>query len=398
MDTKSFPDNDKATANKSKRRITWITIIIVLVVAIIALVVSLFAFRTSRLEANDTKVPKIESRETDGIENKNTDYIDNEEDIYVEIIDEYWDDDIPLDTLRDKDGVYLVVPEGPEYPGGSSALFEFIKNTMVYPAAAVKDSIQGRVIVQFIVEEDGSITNPVVVKSSGLNRNQANSSIFNQLDAEAIRIISVMPKWNPGKVEGKPCRVRYNLPINFRIENVQFKPAELKPGTVNSDRIVYAPNGDIVDVEGIYIPADTNDIYMVVEDPPEFPGGLQALSDYLRDNIKYPEACRQDSIQGRVIISFVVEKDGSISSAEVIKSVHEQLDAEALRVISAMPKWKPGKQRGKVVRVEYAIPIKYRLDGSPYLTVPQRTNRIIENTTADIIEIVEEDSYIESIL
>lgn len=397
MDTKSFPDNDKATANKSKRRITWITII-VLAVAIIALVVSLFAFRTSRLEANDTKVPNIESRETDGIENKNTDYIDNEEDIYVEIIDEYWDDDIPLDTLRDKDGVYLVVPEGPEYPGGSSALFEFIKNTMVYPAAAVKDSIQGRVIVQFIVEEDGSITNPVVVKSSGLNRNQANSSIFNQLDAEAIRIISVMPKWNPGKVEGKPCRVRYNLPINFRIEYAQFKPAELKPGTVNSDRIVYAPNGDIVDVEGIYIPADTNDIYMVVEDPPEFPGGLQALSDYLRDNIKYPEACRKDSIQGRVIISFVVEKDGSISSAEVIKSVHEQLDAEALRVISAMPKWKPGKQRGKVVRVEYAIPIKYRLDGSPYLTVPQRTDRIIENTTADIIEIVEEDSYIESIL
>ena len=398
MDTKSFPDNDKATANKSKRRITWITIIIVLVVAIIALVVSLFAFRTSRLEANDTKEPNIESRETDGIENKNTDYIDNEEDIYVEIIDEYWDDDIPLDTLRDKDGVYLVVPEGPEYPGGSSALFEFIKNTMIYPTQALKDSIQGRVIVQFIVEEDGSITNPVVVKSSGLNRNQANSSIFNQLDAEAIRIISVMPKWNPGKVEGKPCRVRYNLPINFRIEYAQFKPAELKPGTVNSDRIVYAPNGDIVDVEGIYIPADTNDIYMVVEDPPEFPGGLQALSDYLRDNIKYPEACRKDSIQGRVIISFVVEKDGSISSAEVIKSVHEQLDAEALRVISAMPKWKPGKQRGKVVRVEYAIPIKYRLDGSPYLTVPQRTDRIIENTTADIIEIVEEDSYIESIL
>ena len=397
MDTKSFPDNDKATANKSKRRIIWITII-VLVVAIIALVVSLFAFRTSRLEANDTKVPNIESRETDDIENKNTDYIDNEEDIYVEIIDEYWDDDIPLDTLRDKDGVYLVVPEGPEYPGGSSALFEFIKNTMVYPAAAVKDSIQGRVIVQFIVEEDGSITNPVVVKSSGLNRNQSYSNIFNQLDAEAIRIISVMPKWNPGKVEGKPCRVRYNLPINFRIEYAQIRPVELKPGTVNSDRIVYAPNGDIVDVEGIYIPADTNDIYMVVEDPPEFPGGLQALSDYLRDNIKYPEACRKDSIQGRVIISFVVEKDGSISSAEVIKSVHEQLDAEALRVISAMPKWKPGKQRGKVVRVEYAIPVKYRLDGSPYLTVPKRTDRIIENTTADIIEIVEEDSYIESIL
>ena len=169
----------------------------------------------------------------------------------------------------------------------------------------------------------------------------------------------------------------------------------------NSKRIVYAPNGDIVDREDIYIddePADTNEIYMVVEDPPEFPGGLQALSDYLHDNIKYPESCRRDSIQGRVIISFVVEKDGSINSEEIVKGVHEQLDAEALRVISTMPKWKPGKQRGKGVRVKYALPVKYRLDGSPYLTVPKRTDKVIENTTADTIEIVEEDSYIESII
>jgi len=93
------------------------------------------------------------------------------------------------------------------------------------------------------------------------------------------------------------------------------------------------------------------------------------------DNINYPETCRKDSIQGRVIITFVVEKDGSISSAEVVKSVHEKLDTEALRVINAMPKWKPGKQRGKVVRVEYAIPVKFKLDGSPYLTVPKRPNK-----------------------
>ena len=217
MNTNSFSDNDKASAENRKRRITWITIITVLVVAIIALVVSLFVFRTSRLDSDEIDVPNIESRETDGIENIKPDYIDDEEDIYIEIIEEYCDDDIPLDTLRDKDGVYLVVPVGPEYPGGSSALFEFIRNTMIYPAAAVKDSIQGRVIVQFIVEEDGSITNPVIQKSSGLNRNQAYSSIFNQLDAEAIRIVSVMPKWIPGKVEGKPCRVKFSLPINFRL-------------------------------------------------------------------------------------------------------------------------------------------------------------------------------------
>ena len=166
----------------------------------------------------------------------------------------------------------------------------------------------------------------------------------------------------------------------------------------SSKRIVYAPNGDMVDWEDINIddePTDTNEIYMVVEDSPQFPGGLQALLDYLHDNIKYPESCRRDSIQGRVIISFVVEKDGSINSAEIVKGVHEQLDAEALRVIDAMPKWKPGKQRGKTVRVKYAIPVNFRLDGSPNLTDPRLTDRVIENKTADIIEIVEEDSYIE---
>ena len=166
----------------------------------------------------------------------------------------------------------------------------------------------------------------------------------------------------------------------------------------SSKRIVYAPNGDMVDWEDIYIddePTDTNEIYMVVEDSPQFPGGLQALLDYLHDNIKYPESCRRDSIQGRVIISFVIEKDGSINSAEIVKGVHEQLDAEALRVIDAMPKWKPGKQRGKTVRVKYAIPVNFRLDGSPNLTGPRLTDRVIENKTADIIEIVEEDSYLE---
>lgn len=206
MDTNSFPDNNKASANNNRRRIIRTTIIIVLAVAIIALVVSLLTSgpmpqEVVALAGGDEKTNHIE---------------DQEDDICVEIIDEYCDEDIPLDSLRDKDGIYLLVPEGPDYPGGPSALFAFINKTMVYPAQAVKDSIQGRVIVQFIVEEDGSITNPVVVKSSGLNRNQAYSSIFNQMDAEAIRIVSAMPKWNPGKIEGKPCRVKYSLPINFR--------------------------------------------------------------------------------------------------------------------------------------------------------------------------------------
>ena len=101
---------------------------------------------------------------------------------------------------------------------------------------------------------------------------------------------------------------------------------------------------------------------MVVEDAPEFPGGIQALLDYLKENIKYPAICKDNNIQGRVIVSFVVEKDGSISDPKVVKGVNPSLDKEAVRVISTMPKWKPGKQKGITVRVRYSVPVNFRLN------------------------------------
>ena len=102
--------------------------------------------------------------------------------------------------------------------------------------------------------------------------------------------------------------------------------------------------------------------FMVVEDMPEFPGGTAALLEYLKKNIKYPAVCREAGIQGRVLVSFIVNKDGSIVDAEVVKPINPSLDKEALRVISGMPKWKPGSQRGKPVRVKYTVPVNFRLN------------------------------------
>ena len=101
--------------------------------------------------------------------------------------------------------------------------------------------------------------------------------------------------------------------------------------------------------------------FMVVEEMPEFEGGTEALLMFLRDNITYPERCKEEEIQGRVIVTFVVNKDGSIVEPEVVKSVDPDLDAEALRIVSMMPAWKPGKQAGKEVRVKYTIPVNFRL-------------------------------------
>ena len=98
-------------------------------------------------------------------------------------------------------------------------------------------------------------------------------------------------------------------------------------------------------------------VFDVVDNMPEFPGGMGALMQYLSDNIRYPE---EIDIQGRVIVRFVVGKDGSISNAQVVKSVHPSFDAEALRIINNMPKWIPGKQNGKPVNCKYTVPISFR--------------------------------------
>ena len=95
---------------------------------------------------------------------------------------------------------------------------------------------------------------------------------------------------------------------------------------------------------------------------PEFPGGQQALFKYLGDNVKYPVIAQENGIQGRVICQFVVNKDGSIVDIEVVRSGGDpSLDKEAIRVIKSMPKWKPGKQRGKPVRVKFTLPVNFKL-------------------------------------
>ena len=117
--------------------------------------------------------------------------------------------------------------------------------------------------------------------------------------------------------------------------------------------------------EVVEIPAEKaetkDEVFMVVEQMPEFPGGIQELMSFLRKNIKYPASAMAKNVQGRVIVQFVVEKDGTPTEFNVLRSVDPDLDAEALRVMKEMPKWKPGMQRGQVVRVKYTVPVTFRI-------------------------------------
>ena len=102
----------------------------------------------------------------------------------------------------------------------------------------------------------------------------------------------------------------------------------------------------------------------IVEHHPSFPGGQQALLDFLRQNVNYPEQAKKDSIEGRVVVGFVIDTDGSITDPKIVRSVHPLLDAEALRVVKLMPKWEPGSENGTPVKVKYNLPISFKI-GEP---------------------------------
>ena len=104
-----------------------------------------------------------------------------------------------------------------------------------------------------------------------------------------------------------------------------------------------------------------DEIFQVVENDPEFPGGAEAMYKYLAQNIKYPQLARENNITGRVYLQFVVEKDGSVTNVKVMRDIGGGCGAEAVRVVKSMPKWTPGKQRGKAVRVYYQIPVNFSL-------------------------------------
>ena len=106
---------------------------------------------------------------------------------------------------------------------------------------------------------------------------------------------------------------------------------------------------------------DKNGVYQIVEEMPKFPGGENALMDYVAKNVVYPKEAQEKGISGRVFVGFIVEKDGSVSEVKVLRGIGGGCDEESIRVVKAMPKWKPGKQNGKPVRVSYQLPIFFKL-------------------------------------
>ena len=178
--------------------------------------------------------------------------------------------------------------------------------------------------------------------------------------AEVTLEEEIVPITLPEKPQVQPPQ--QSVQVSDVIEIVDDE-ADIEESTIASldDQSEYI---EIKDVEQIVFQEEPQEEapFMVVEKMPEFPGGTAALMNYLQKNIKYPTVCRENNIQGRVLIQFIVNRDGSIVEPEVVKSVNPYLDKEALRVISGMPKWSPGEQRGKPVRVKFTVPVNFKLN------------------------------------
>ena len=169
--------------------------------------------------------------------------------------------------------------------------------------------------------------------------------------------IQITKEETPPPPEPEPEQVTTDLKVvddDKVIEN-EFIPVDADAKDVTNGEVIAAPIEEDKEEE-------IQEIFVAVENQPEFPGGEAALYQYLEKNINYPEMARQQNITGRVFVTFVVERDGSIANPRVLREIGGGCGDEAVRVVKGMPKWKPGKQRGKTVRVQYNLPVLFQLD------------------------------------
>ncbi|EKN19273.1 M56 family metallopeptidase [Parabacteroides goldsteinii] len=250
----------------------------------------------------------------------------------------------PQISTDPSDLVFTVVEVMPEFPGGQGALLQFLAKSIKYPVIAQQNGIQGRVTCSFVVGKDGVIRNIEVIRG-----------VDPSLDLEATRVISMMPKWKPGMQKGKEVSVKYTVPVTFRLQGKEDnKPTPLPAGEGDNEITVVG--------YGEQKSADTSgQVFAIVEKMPQFPGGEKAINEFISKTLQYPVIAQENGIQGKVVCSFIINQDGSVTDAEVVSGVDPSLDREALRIVSAMPKWTPGTQRGKAVRVKYTMPVTFTL-------------------------------------
>ncbi|MEM6396989.1 MAG: TonB family protein [Bacteroidota bacterium] len=276
--------------------------------------------------------------------------------------------------------IYRVVEQMPVFPiagdlleeedrlsASEQSLLRYIASNVKYPKEARDAGAEGMAVVSFVIEKDGSMSNFNIVRDPGVGMGQEAKRVMEQMQADGIR-------WQPGQQAGQDVRVKFNMPIRFKLDSEEAA-TNMEEGEVAPDDAVHVmgySDQDRRPVEG------DAEIFRVVEQMPLFPGGegetyeakmadsQQKLMMYLFSNIKYPKEARDAGVEGMAVVSFVVEKDGSLSEVRVLRDPGAGTGAEGLRVVEKMNdddlRWEPGIQRGVPVRVQFNLPIRFKLN------------------------------------
>ncbi len=229
-------------------------------------------------------------------------------------------------AVSNKKEPFVVVEEMPLFPGGDTALLSYVAKNTRYPKEAKDKNITGRVVLRFVVNEDGKVSDVTVQRS-----------VDPLLDNEAIRVVSTLPDFKPGKQGGVTVPVYYMLPITFSLDG----KGQQRPPRFN--------------IFG------TDTIYTYTDNPPQYPGGNEAFKKFKAEKIKFPADLIPLGIEGVVFVKFIVDKTGLVSDIEIIQGVSPSIDEEALKVARLMPSWLPGKDNGKPVKFLYTTNFDFLL-------------------------------------
>ncbi len=221
--------------------------------------------------------------------------------------------------------IFSYVEQMPTFNGSVN---QYMSHNIQFPEEARLAGVSGLVGIKFVIDEWGNVTDAAVAKS-----------MHPALDSEALRVVRAMPKWKPGMQGGKPVKVDFRMPVRFTLSD----PAP-------DSAVASAPVNTTLLVPELPL--------AFADEMPRFDG---QLSSYLQQHLIYPPEARKAGTKGLVSVTFVVENDGRITGARISKSVSPALDAEALRVISEMPRWIAGKQGGKPAAVYQVVEVSFGL-------------------------------------
>ncbi|HYV92068.1 MAG TPA: energy transducer TonB [Chitinophagales bacterium] len=207
-----------------------------------------------------------------------------------------------------KDSVHTYVEKMPEFPGGNAGLTKFLQKNLRYPPEAREKGVEGRVVTQFVVDEDGTITDVQILRGIG-----------GGCDEEVIRVLKMMPRWIPGTQNNLPVKVFFKMPVTFALGEEDDKN------------------------EGVH-----------------FAGNEKEYQKFLRKNLKYPKDARKNRIEGVVSLSFHVDKYGKATDVKVQKSLSPSCDAEALRLFHLISDWIPASKNGEQIDADGEMVVEFR--------------------------------------